>query len=331
MLPFFRRPLGILSLAFGLLIMGGSAAEAQTNPLCQTRGHGPTICPDLGSSGGDVFNPYYSPRVRAIQGAPVSPLAPLLNQALLWNGSQYVPTPVVTPGNGSGTDFSVNDAGVDFFQGYFVLHNGARVNAAGAYTGGGVGNKSLRGVMGLNGLPLSSLTSISFTWQNIVGTGGAYYNPPGPVSSSVPYINVLVDFGGGNVRFLSIMDSSLGANVTPAVGTYSNPGGLNTLTYSWANTKDVLVVNSPPLPVPGGVLPDAVDAPGTIWQQNAYKFSDLVAANPGAVLIDTFPNDGGMPAGAIVPAMMLASGDSNTVIRSGKKFLQFLVNGLSVM
>jgi hypothetical protein len=233
-----------------------------------------------------------------------------------------------------GPDFSVNAAKVDGgYPGKFlVLRTGARTNAAGAYTGGGTGNKSILGIFGLDKKPISALDSLAFTWENVVGPGGPFFNPPGAGTVLSPYMNLIIDFAptsGGDIRVLSLMDDSLALSITAAIGAYSNPGGLNKLTYSWDKTKDVLIVNAPPNPVPGGVTPNI--SVGATWPDNSYTWADLVAANPDAIFVDVFPNDGGLPAGAIMPAALLISGDSNNVTRSGKKITSIKLNGSSVL
>lgn len=77
---------------------------------------------------------------------------------------------------------------------------------------------------------------------------------------------------------------------------------------------------------------------GPSWPANAYSFSDLLATNSNALtasnanaeLVDDFPADGGLPSGAIVPSILLVSGDSANLTKSGKKILDFKVNGVSV-
>jgi hypothetical protein len=257
------------------------------------------------------------------------------------------------PGGGGGggggkiINLSVNSANVDFgwkrpITGTptAVLRTGSRVNLTGSFNGGGTGNKSIIAARDtLNGLPISSLISTSFTWRNLLGPGGPFFNPVGPAGTTVPYMNLLVDFdplGIHDLRYLAICDSGLGLTISAAIGLYTNPGGNNTLTYSWNNTLDVLIVSAPPNPVPGGVPVHISVGPG--WPQNSYSWAALVAANPQAIFVDAFPavfgaptGDGGAPAGAIVPAISIASGDSGNIVKSGKHILEWMVNGVNVL
>ncbi len=227
-------------------------------------------------------------------------------------------------------DYSVNEASVDCVMGSLVLRTSALAPGAGGFTGGGVGNKSIAAILGYENLPLSQLLNISFQWTNVVGPAGINYIPAEPTTTVTPYVNVLVDFdpnGAGDVRNLVLITDQLNPDINDSVGTYVNDGN-NTLTYSWNNTQNVLIVLSPPNPTPGGVAPDV--SVGASWLENSYKFSDLVAANPDAILIaqtpDNFPNDGGLPAGALVPAILLLSGDSGTQIKQGKQILTLTIN-----
>jgi len=239
------------------------------------------------------------------------------------------PAPPAAPG--LTFDYSVNAAAVDVLaDGSNNLRTGARVNLAGGFTGGGTGNKSIRGVLGFSGTPLGNLTDLAYVWENVVGPGGPFFNPPGGPAVQTPYANVLVDFdpnGVGDIRVLVMLDDSLNALITAAIGTYTNPGGLNTLTYAWDSTMDVLIVLAPPNLVPGGVLPNV--SVGALWLENSYSFAALVAANPDAILLDVYPADGGLPAGAVMPSVLVASGDSGNVTRSGKRLTSLTVNGAS--
>lgn len=254
---------------------------------------------------------------------------------------QYVPgVGVVIPESGGGgalpsnlLPLPVNNAGVDggYADGSVVLRVGAGAQPAGAFTGGGTGNKSILGLFGYDGRPIGSLVSLEFKWTNVVGPTGPTYIPPAAASPVIPYMNLVVDFnpaGPSDIRVLSLMDSGLAAAISAAVGTYTNDG-FNVITHAWTAADDVLIVNAPPNPVPGGVSPNVTTGPS--WFQNTYSWAALVAANPTAILKDAFTGDGGLPAGAVTPAILLASGDSGNVTRSGKRFSSLKVNGVPLI
>lgn len=226
----------------------------------------------------------------------------------------------------------MNEASVGsgYSDGSIVLRTAAQVNSAGSFTGGGTGNKCIFGAFGFNDLPIADLESIQFVWENVVGPAGSNFIPVEPTTSVTPDINMIVDFdpnGAGDIRVIIVATDQLDTLINNSVGTFVNNGS-NVLTYSWsAATDNALIVLSPPNPVPGSV-PVGVST-GPSWFQNSYSWAALVAANPDAVIVDAYPDDGGMPAGMIVPGILLKSGDSGTIIKSGKKILSFEVNGQS--
>lgn len=230
---------------------------------------------------------------------------------------------------GVGHDFSVNAAAVDSVTGGLVLRTGGSVNPTGAYQGGGIGNKAVLSAASLRGQSLSRLASLAVTWQNVTGPAGPFYNPAGAPTVCTPYFNVIVDFNPAgpvhDYRVLVMCADSLNATITNAVGQYANPGGLNTLTYSWTSAQSVLIVLSPPAAAPGGVLPNHSVGPN--WPENSYSFAQLVMANPQAIMVEVFPSDGGMPAGAIVGPIFVMAGDSGNTTKSGKFLQSFKVNG----
>ena len=238
------------------------------------------------------------------------------------------PGPKGDPGQGA-NDYSVNSASVDrVADGSLVLRTGGIINAPEAFTGGGTGNKAILGIAGFHGLPLGWLASIDFSWTNVVGPGGPFYAPPSSGNTTVPWVNLLVDFNPGGpsqIRILVLMDSGLSPAISGSIGGYTNLG--NTITHSWTNLQSVMIVSSPPTPAPGGILPTLSVGPS--WPNNSYNFASLVAANPQAILVDCYPADGGMPAGAVLPAILLCSGDSATVTKSGKRIRTLAVNGIS--
>jgi hypothetical protein len=252
-------------------------------------------------------------------------------EQVLWDLAGASPSPAPTPERLLA--FPVNNAGVDgrYSDGSVVLRVGAGAHPVGGFTGGGTGNKTLMGVKGFNALALGSLLSLAYTWTSVVGPVGPTWLPPGAASPVIPFVNLVVDFnpaGPSDIRVLVVTDSGLGAAISAAIGTYTNNGS-NLITHAWSAAQAVLIVNAPPNPVPGGVPP--LVSVGPSWLQNAYSFAALVAANPTAILVDAFTADGGMPAGAVTPAVLLVSGDSGNVARSGKRVFSFLVNGGSVL
>src|SRR3990172_833097 len=134
--------------------------------------------------------------------------------------------------------------------------------------------------------------------------------------------------GPGDLRILVLMDRQLAATISASIGAYADAGPLHT--HSWQSTETgagvngsvlIIGVTNPPVPpaTPPGGCPVNVTA-GVGQLENTYKWSDLVFLNPSAVLVDAFPlttaappapgGDGGMPVGAVVPSVLLASGDS---------------------
>jgi hypothetical protein len=234
-------------------------------------------------------------------------------------------------GNGGGnnpqSDFSVNNARAYQLDGAIYLATGGSANPTGAFTGGGTGNKSIYGFFGFDNFPIANLDSIEFVWENVVGPAGPNFIPNGPSVTVTPYINLIVDFdpnGLGDLRVVVVISDQLNAAINASIGTYVNNGS-NILTYSWNSNQNALIVLAPPHPVPGNVAPSVTV--GASWLENSYSWQALVAANPDAVLRNAFPNDGGLPAGTVVPAVLLVSGDSGAVTKQGKKITSFLING----
>jgi len=234
---------------------------------------------------------------------------------------------------GGGTDFSVNAAAVNggYADGCVIMRTGTAANPGGAFNGGGTGNKSIGGVFGFNGLPIGDLEAMEYVWENVDGPGGPFFIPPGGGSVQTPYLNFVVDFdplGVGDLKVCVVLDDSLNPAITAAIGSYVNNGS-NVLTYGWDGlTQDILIVGQVP-PAPGGVAANVSVGGG--WMENSYSWQDIITANPDAILVDAFTGDGGLPAGAVTPSIMVVSGDSGNVTRSSKKISAFSINGNSVL
>jgi hypothetical protein len=258
-----------------------------------------------------------------------------VRRCLVVGGTEVTPNGI---GGAAQRDLSVNNAAAYSIDGVAVLRTGGSANPAGAFNGGGTGNKAFFGKpVGLAGLPMSSLSAVEYTWRNLLGGGGPFFNPAGPATVVTPYLNFLVDFGSGDLRVLIACDDALHPLITAAIGTYANPGGLNSLTYAWSSSMAVCIVGAPPALVPGGVAPSV--SVGLTFLENAYSWAALVAANPLARVLDAFPGnpvlfpagDSGMPAGALVPGVLLVSGDSGNVAKSGKLIASWKVNGTELL
>src|SRR5271166_1854283 len=209
-------------------------------------------------------------------------------------------------GTGGGTavflnryDLSVNGARVELAAAAVpVMLTGTMHAAAGAYNGGGVGNKSILAFKGHAGVALGSLGPIVWSWTQI-DDGPPFF----------PYANLVVDIGGGVFKIFPI--DPLQATILN-VGTLTSTGpGSYTFTHDPA-VNFVQVVNafppgpnpiSPPVPVAAGA--------GPVWNNAAFRYSDIVAAFPASVLVDAASGDGGLPAATITPALLLGVGDSS--------------------
>ena len=281
----------------------------------------------VASDGGGGTATVTIPRTVAVDGVTIT-----------GDGSTGNPLVGVVPFDPALIDFSVNNAAGDLIDARLVLRTGGSANPTGAFNGGGTGNKAIVGYpLGLAGIPMGALLSVDYTWTNLLGLGGPFFNPPTAVTVITPYLNFLVDFGGGNLRVLLACNDQLNPLITAAIGTYSNPGGLNVLTYAWSSAQAVCIVGSPPAAVPGGVVP--LVSVGASFLENAYSWAALVAANPLARVIDAVPanpvlsplGDGGIPVGALVAGIVIASGDSGNVIKSGKALSSWRVNGTELL
>lgn len=221
-------------------------------------------------------------------------------------------------------DFSVGAASVHYgyADGSVALRTGRSLNPIGAFSGSGRGNKAILGIHGYQ-IPFGALQSVTYTWRRIAGPGGPFYSPPSGPSVQTPYVNLIVDFGPPTgLRILVVLDDSLNGAITAAIGNYSNTA--NELTYSWQSTQAVLIVGQV-APAPGGVLPTV--SVGPLWPENAYLASALLAANPNLKLVAAYTGDGGMPAGALLPSVLICSGDSGNTTEAGYQLTSIKING----
>jgi len=232
----------------------------------------------------------------------------------------------------------VNQAQAILFPGGpIALRTAAVTNPTGGFNNStATGNKAIFGVHGYDGTPIADMLSVDVIWENYLGNGGPFYIPPTSGDSTSPSGVFFVDFdGAGDLRVCFLIGDTFVTAVRDAVGSYTNDGS-NQLTYHWDNTMSVAIANAPPNPVPGGVSP-SVNV-GSNWFERAYAWSDLVAANPNAVIRDAFPanaayfalGDAGFASGAYMPGISILSGSTSTLSRNGKLIVSAAVNGASI-
>jgi hypothetical protein len=215
-------------------------------------------------------------------------------------------------------DCSVNSAHVEApYTVLPVLHAQSGGNTAGGYNGGGTGNKSILGFRVGNGLSLSLLSSIEWTWLDL-----------NPATSGLPvYANLVIDvYGDGSVFKIGVIDPSA-LPVLNNGNTVLNLDGSRTTTWLGAS-DNILIVNGLSAAVPAAgppyVPPDVQGAaPPTYgftggWPASSYKLSTILGAYPNATLAEANSLDGGLPKSPNkTPALLLVTGDStNQIIRA---------------
>jgi hypothetical protein len=229
--------------------------------------------------------------------------------------------------NTSRVDCSVNNAEVlDPYSARPVLRTRAGGNVAGGYNGGGVGNKSICGFNAGNLLPLASVISFTYTWQDL---------DPANAGALVVFANFILDVNGdGSALRIAAIDPA----ALPALGngsTVVNGDGSKTTTWLGA-TDNLLIVQGlpgPPLPPGVGFVPPTV--PGAPlpagWPSNSYSVAAILAAYPACRLAQGSTGDGGMPiAPNVVPPVLLICGDSNNQRIRAFQLSSVRLNGTSL-
>jgi hypothetical protein len=168
-----------------------------------------------------------------------------------------------------------------------------------------------------NGLPLSQLVSLEWTWFDL-----------NPATSGLPvYSNLVIDvYGNGTFFKIGVIDPASPALLNNG-STVLNPDGSRTTTWLGAS-NNLLIVNglsaAVPAPGPPYVPPDVQGAaPPTYgftagWPSSSYSLATILGAYPNATLAEASSLDGGLPkAPNKTPAFMLITGDSiNQIIRA---------------
>jgi len=248
-------------------------------------------------------------------------------------------------------DHSVNGAWADGFQNLAgptgpILRSQTNTNPGGGYNGGGTGNKAILGHFLPSPLPLGSLLSLEWTISRLQPEGAT-----GP-GIQLPYMNLVVDLGApipppptpppalpGPLVLLVLGDAG---NPLP-LGVYSAPSPTQ-LKATWsAATERVLVVfgkgmvgfPNPPGPVvvaspEGPQLGPNGNTPLGNWQNYSYTIAAILAAYPGAQIVNADPVDGGMPAATILSGALLVAGDSANHRQSAVRVDSWALNGVQI-
>jgi hypothetical protein len=218
-------------------------------------------------------------------------------------------------------DLSVNKANVDNAQSQTpVLTTRTGTNPAGAFNGGGLGNKAFLGIMGFDSLLLSALASLEFTWDDLSNNVAL---------GLLPYINLIVEYDPvGNpgvykvfVITAALVPTSANAFTITALGNgrynYKYTASNNTIQVVWPGAAGF-----PP------VVPVVNNGPS--WFDQAFRMSDILAAYPNARLRDASSLDGGMPNATVTPSVLFIIGDSNNLLYNSKLIEQIKLNGAVV-
>jgi len=249
-------------------------------------------------------------------------------------------------------DHSVGGAWVDGFQNAAgptgpIFRTQTNLNPAGGYTGSGTGNKAILGKFLAAPMPLGALVSMEWTVTSLQPEA-----PAGP-GIHLPYCNLIVDLGGPPVvpPFVAQPPPPLGLVVlvfgdelaapARALGTFTTPGPdqrrcVWTAAADRALTvigKGMAVFPDPPgptiVPSPDGPQPTA-NTPLGIWQNFSRTLGAILAAYPGAMIVNANPVDGGLPLATTDAGFLLIVGDSSNRIQSATRLDSWKINGAEV-
>ena len=274
----------------------------------------------------------------------VAPGASGVGDAVWLNDSSLVP-PLI---GSARRDHSVNGALVEGYDtARPVLRTKTDGHVVGAYTGLGLGNKAIIGHFLPAPMLLSALVSVDITVERI--TPEATFLPPitnGYAINVLPYLNLVVDLGpvgiigpgSGGIAILVFGD----VNNVLLLGAYSVPG-VNQHRCLWTAGdpgSGVLVVNGAGMfvsPSPAGALfvPASQNAPliylAASWQNFAFDVAAIVAAYPGAMIVNAYSADNGLPKSpTITSGVMAMIGSSSLTTQNAVRVLDWQLNGVSI-
>lgn len=245
-------------------------------------------------------------------------------------------------------DLSVNEARVEISSSDQPrIVTGTTLNSAGAFTGGGTGNKAILGFKGHSGLLVSAIASLQWEWEAIAPTE----TTGTPFFFVYPYVNLILKLDATpNYKLISIDPNENARQPTLNQGVLTNLGGsIFRFTHS-AATNNMQVINAfsaqvaagivPAMPIvsaaspsPGVPVPWAVytGAGAASWNNYAFTWAALLATYPNAELIDVYTGDGGLPGpsgtNTPTPSTLLCVGDSSFRRQRNILLRSMLING----
>jgi hypothetical protein len=258
--------------------------------------------------------------------------------------AQVFASPRLAVGGGGGVivadrrNHSVNGASIDEFASEApIMRTNTNVNNAGAFNGGGTGNKSILGHWLPAPIPIGSLISIQLDYERITPeVGGGLIDP---------YLNMLVELDPvGSPGLLSVLVfGDKGAAPALNTGVFTTTG-LNKFRTLWtpavAGSFVFVVLNKgtvapgPPVPVanPAGFPPDVVLAEGVAgaWPTHTYSIAALLNRYPAARIVNGDSGDGGLPKTTQTAGLMAILGDSTTVKQQSIRVNGWLLNGTAI-
>jgi hypothetical protein len=253
-------------------------------------------------------------------------------------------------GSGSGLtpvadrrDHSVNGASVDLFNTTSaLLRTKTDQHTAGAYAGGGTGNKAILGHFLSAPMLLSDLVSIEWLAELL--------QPEALGPNTIPYANLVVEMDPvgdpANYSILSLGDIDSVIAHGLSLGVFSSPTSTQrrlvwTAGSPTSNVQVVLLkkmIGASPAP-PGAIEVAAVQGPAVppgayttaSWMTWAYSIPAIVARYPSARIVNAYTADGGLPKSpTIVSGLLLIIGSSGNTIQNAVRVLDWQLNGAPI-
>lgn len=232
-------------------------------------------------------------------------------------------------------DQSINGASAPgvYTSQQFFLQTSTQINPAGAYNGGGTGNKSVAAFKGFDGVRLDTLTEpLDYTRRNMSPTSGS------PWTS---FVNIIVEFEPAiNPGLFKILSLNTADPIAPAgSGAPAGNPGIFTVTTPepdverrvWDPSTNIVEVVTGLAGLSVVPAPDYVAPSVPAWQGEGFLMSTLLANYPDAVIRNADTGDGGLMLSPLISGgLMLVEGDSGMGVFSLIKIEALSFNGVTL-